>query len=179
MSVSLVIDPLPIVIDELRLDHMPTITITAILHASQPITVLSWHNIFYLQLNQERANFVCQDLTSDQILHTELTKGPRRSGISMKKGSNDGKYYHTLEPETPAVFTAASVLASRVKHGDPVLVAGHRYRYGLREGEGIKWWWYGTKEEVLEGPGESAGYRQPSGDFIDFGIVEPVEFDVV
>ncbi|KAI9836064.1 MAG: hypothetical protein M1819_001675 [Sarea resinae] len=176
ISVDLAIDP-PSFIPG-GSDPLPSLSITATSHATQPITIFTWPTVFNLDLSQKRANFTCLDLTSDAPLRLELTKGPKRTAFNREKGGSDDVFFQTLEPETPTTFKAPFKLACRTTEGRDAIVPGHRYRFGVREGEQVPWWRYGSKEDVMAPAGEWAGLGDPSGGPLALGDVAPVEFEV-
>ena len=91
----------------------------------------------------------------------------------------DGK---PLEAGVPVTFTHGFVLAcraARAPDSNPLLVKGHRYRFAMREGGGVTWWKYGTKDEVMSAPGEDSAFDEPENEPILFDQDVSVEFDVV
>lgn len=155
---------------------IPKISLTATLHADHPITMYTWGNLFDLKLSQQRFNFTCFDLTADSPLRVETKKGGRRSGfVHREKGGPDEPHFHTLYPATPRTFTDDFDLAKRSING---LQADHRYRFGVREGEMVHQWLYGTKEEVMSPPGTVCGFGEASGGPI-YIRVDPVDFEAI
>ncbi|KAL9095586.1 MAG: hypothetical protein Q9165_002018 [Trypethelium subeluteriae] len=163
ISVSLSIDP-----PSLALSTVVNLTVTAVSHASTPITVFTWPSIFNLDLAQKRANFTCVDLNT----------GPKRPGFSRELGGRDDAYFCTLEPEELVRFKAPFKLASRMGEGPHAVVPGHRYRFGVREGESVKWWRAGKREDVMSRPGEQSGLGDADGMPIVLYPVEAIEFEV-
>lgn len=176
VSIKLVIDPPSFAPGSL--ESPPFISITAISHALQPITIFTWPTVFNLALSQKRANFTCLDLTSNTPLRLELTKGPQRSGFSRTKDGPDDAFFQTLEPKIPVTFKAAFKLARRTTEGSDAIVEGHWYRFGVREGETVPWWRYGRKEDVMAPPGQRATLGEPSGEPITLELPAPVDFEV-
>jgi len=111
-------------------------------------------------------------------VHLEITKGPKRKGFSRTKDGSDDKYFCTLEPEIPVLFEAPFLLAGRGSSGDSAIVEGHSYRFSVREGESVKWWWYGKRDDILAPPGGYATLEPASGEPITLGQVEATEFNV-
>ncbi|KAI9706988.1 MAG: hypothetical protein M1820_004576 [Bogoriella megaspora] len=173
ISVALSIDP-----PSFALSENVTLNVTAVLHAQDPITIFTWPNIFNIDLAQKRANFTCEDLNTGFPMNLEITKGPQRSGFNHELGGRDDSYHDTLQPEEPVTFKGSFKLASRTDKGSHVLTPGHRYRFGVREGEKIQWWREGKKEDALLPPGDDANSDNPSGGPIVLESVEPVEFEV-
>jgi hypothetical protein len=58
------------------------------------------------------------------------------------------------------------------------LVPGHRYRLPVDEEANIGWWRYGTREQVLESPGQKLPENMywPSGEPVDLTKTTPIEF---
>ncbi|KAF5000372.1 hypothetical protein FGRMN_1840 [Fusarium graminum] len=158
-----------------------TISITAILHASEPITIFTWHTIFNLGLAQRRKNFICTDLTTGSPLQLETTKGPKRPQFSFALNGCDDRYFLTLEPEVPITITHR-FLRSAGLEGDRVLTPGHKCLLEVRADEEAEWWRYGRKEDVMSPPGQftsKEGGEHANGPPIKLGHVIPVEFEVV
>ncbi|KAF1347177.1 hypothetical protein BDV97DRAFT_358728 [Delphinella strobiligena] len=176
ISLDLVIDP-PRFAPGIR-NSTPTMSLTAILHASQPITIFTWPTVFNLHLGQKRTNFSCHDLTSDLPLQLELAKGPQYPGFSRSKDGPDDTFFQTLEPEVPVTFSAPFKLAHRTTEGRHSIATGHRYRFAIRHGEIVRWWRYSRKEDVMVPPGEPDGLNEPSGEPIVLTGVLPVNFEV-
>ncbi|KAG5756146.1 hypothetical protein H9Q72_001081 [Fusarium xylarioides] len=179
ISVSLSIDP-PTFTRGSVSPPSATITITATLHASEPITIFTWHTIFNLELAQRRKNFICTDLTTGLPLQLETTKGPKRPQFSYELGGHDDQYFITLEPEKPTIITHR-FLRSAGLEGDRVFKPGHRYQLKVRDNEEAEWWRYGKKEDVMSPPGQSSpkeGCEDPSGLPIRLSPIDPVEFEV-
>jgi hypothetical protein len=156
----------------------PSIFIVAVSHASQLITIFTWPTVFNLSLSQKRYNFTCLDLTTGTPLHLETTKGPKRPGFSRTRDGLDDKYFCTLEPEIPVLFEAPFLLATRISTGENAIMEGHSYRFSVREGETVQWWWYGKKEDILAPPGQYATLEPASGEPIKLGKVESINFKV-
>ena len=107
----------------------------------------------------------------------ELTKGPKRAGFSHERGSPDDKYHHTLEPGQPLKISHPFGLAFRSAEGPRSLTAGHRYAFGVRQGEQVDWWREGRMEDVLVPPGQSDQIE--SGEPIVLDTAGPIEFTVL
>lgn len=149
-------------------------------HASEPITIFTWHTIFNLRLAQRRKNFICTDLTTGSPLQLESTKGPKRPQFSFALGGRDDDYFITLEPQKPMVITHR-FLRSVALEGDRAFLPGHKYRLEVREDEEAEWWRYGMKEDVMSPPGQfvaKEGCEHASGPPIKLGPIAPVEFEV-
>ncbi|KAF2239303.1 hypothetical protein EV356DRAFT_572743 [Viridothelium virens] len=173
ISVSLSIDP-----PSFSPGAAVNLTVTAVSHAWTPITIFTWPSIFNLDLAQKWANFTCVDLNTAIPLHLELTKGPKRPGFSRELGGRDDAYFCTLEPEESVTFQASFKLASRTTEGPHAIVPGHRYRFGVREGENVEWWRAGKREDVMSRPGEESGLGDASGMPIVLYPVEAIEFEI-
>ncbi|KAF4962841.1 hypothetical protein FSARC_9084 [Fusarium sarcochroum] len=150
LSITLTISPLKFT---RRAESPPSISITAILHADEPITIFTWHTIFNLKLAQRRKNFVCTDLTTSSRVELATTKGPKRSAFSSELGGPDDEYYCTFEPETPVTFKHR-FLRSHALEGEQAFTPGHAYCLEVREDEEVSWWRYGKKEDVMSPPGQ-------------------------
>jgi hypothetical protein len=154
-----------------------SITLSTTLSHPTPITIYTWPSVFHLDLAQQRRNFFCIDLSNDdEPVVLELTKGGRRSShISLMLGGVHDQYLHTLVPGKPVEFTAPFFLATRL---DRPLIAGHRYRFGFSEGESIKYWMEGTREEVMSPPEVNAPFDKGSRKIM-LELGPPIEFDVL
>ena len=176
MDVSLSVEPSTFVPGR---SARPTLTLTAISRATQPITIFTWPTIFNLGLSQERTNFTVHDLTSDTAISTETTKGPRRMEFSRNTGSGDDEFFVTLQPEVPRVFSHSFALAMHEADCRPSLQEGHRFRFAVSEGEVVQHWWYGIRKDVMASSWRPrVGLLAPSGEPIQLISVEPLEFDI-
>ncbi|KAM0719340.1 hypothetical protein Q7P37_005245 [Cladosporium fusiforme] len=175
ISVTLSIKPTNFLVgDEVEL------SVTAVSHASECITILTWPTIFNLDLAQRRRNFKCVDLKDPESeIRLALSAGPKRGAFNRARGSNDDKYFHTLEPEKPLVFSDTFGIAHRASHGSPYFLPGHRYRFGVQEDEEIRWWRKGTRDEVMTPEGSSGGMGNASGKPIMLTNIEPIEFTIL
>ncbi|KAF5563769.1 NCP1-NADPH-cytochrome P450 reductase [Fusarium phyllophilum] len=179
ISVSLSIDPSTFTRGSVS-PPSATISITATSHASEHITIFTWHTIFNLKLAQRRKNFICTDLTTGLPLQLESTKGPKRPQFSYEFGGHDDQYFITLEPEKPTTITHRFLRTAGLE-GDRVFKPGHRYQLKVRDNEEAEWWRYGRKEDVMSPPGQSSpkdGCEDPSGPPISLSPIDPVEFEV-
>ncbi|KAI9712512.1 MAG: hypothetical protein M1828_001693 [Chrysothrix sp. TS-e1954] len=154
------------------------LSITAISHAQTPLTIFTWPTIFHLDLAQRRRNFTCVDLETTEPLQLETTKGGKRPAFSRELGGKDDAHFRTLEPKEPVTFSGPFKLANRMVEGLYALVPGHRYQFGVQNGEGVSWWKEGRKEDVLAPRGEDAGLGEAGGKPIVFEGIEPVDFKV-
>ena len=147
------------------------LSITATSHASTPITIFTWPTISNIRLALKRKNFECVDLDINTPLNLEITKGGKRGGFTSRSGSSDEKYFYTLMPGEPLVFTSPFKIANR-RGATP----GHLYRFGVSRGEKLEWWTAGTKEEVLTPPGEPAGLEKNGDEPIELNDIDDIEF---
>ena len=154
------------------------LSVIAVSHAPIPITIFTWPTIFNLNLAQKRANFTCVDLNTNESVRLELTKGPKRPGFSRMLGGRDDAWFQTLKPNEPLTFQGPFQLAFRANDQLKGLVPGHRYRFGVREGETIEWWREGRKEDVMSPPREESSLEGASGRPIVFDPIEAIEFEV-
>jgi hypothetical protein len=154
-----------------------SITLSTTLSHPTPITIYTWPSVFHLNLSQQRKNFFCIDLSNnDEPVMLELTKGGRRSGhISLMLGRVHDQYLRTLVPRKSVEFTAPFFLATRL---DRPLIAGHRYQFGFSEGESIKYWMDGTREEVMSPSGMNAPFDKGSRKTL-LNLGPPIEFEVL
>ena len=158
------------------------LSITAISHASTPITIFTWPNVFNLKLAQRRKNFKCVDLDTGEPLNMELTKGGKRPGFRHDRDSMDDKYHLTLEPGRPLKVSESFGLARWPAEGRHTLTPGHRYAFEVRHGEKVDWWKEGTREDVLAPPGqieELGSSGGVTGEPIVLEIAGPVVFTVL
>lgn len=157
----------------------PILSTTATLSGDQPVTIFTWPTIFHLGQAQQRDNFVCNDLVSNESIKLGIWK-IRRAGFSRTKGEGDDECFVTLMPEIPVTFSESLAVASRVDNvtGTFVLPEGHSFRFGVHEGEKIEHWWYGTRDDVMV-PSEypEAELLPSSGEPIPLKA-EAVEFEV-
>jgi hypothetical protein len=153
------------------------LTLSATLSYSSPITIYTWPSVFNLNLAQRRKNFFCIDLSNDNApVKLETTKGGKRSGhISLELGGIDDEYFRTLVPEKPVDFTAPLIVATRP---NKPLVAGHRYRFGMNEGESILYWYEGTREQTMSPPGQDAPAAKDMRTIL-LDVGPPIEFEVL
>ncbi|KAK5162956.1 uncharacterized protein LTR77_011010 [Saxophila tyrrhenica] len=158
----------------LNWEQRPKISITVTSQATRPITIFTWPTIFHLSLAQSRDNFTCLDLTTESAMRLSTTRGPQRQPFSRTKGHSDEQYFCTLDPGVPVIFSGGLRVASSVAGG---LQAGHRYRYGVQEGEQVQWWRWGRKDGVLAPSGQIEDLDDPDGEPIMISA-EPVEFEV-
>ncbi|KAF4969868.1 hypothetical protein FZEAL_10150 [Fusarium zealandicum] len=156
ISVTLAIDPPKFT---RRAESPPSISLTAIFHAAEPIAIFLWHSVFNPKLAKRR-NFTCMDLTTGTALELETTKGPKRSESSSELGGTDDEYYCTLQPERPVTFTH-KLIRSHALEGERAFVPGHTYRLKVRDDEEINWWRYGRKEDVLVPQGNPCRDKAP------------------
>ncbi|KJX96954.1 hypothetical protein TI39_contig594g00016 [Zymoseptoria brevis] len=101
-----------------------TLTITANLDFTGPITIHTWPTV----------NLCIKDA------------GKRSGFVNRQIGGDDDQYLVTFYPNTPLTFTDEFAPASRP---DRPLKPGHRYRFGLSETNSFSKWMHGTREEVL------------------------------
>jgi hypothetical protein len=147
------------------------LSVTVTSHASTPITIFTWPTIFNTHLALKRKNFECVDLDTNTPLNLEITKGGKRGGFTSSSGSSDEKYFYTLMPAEPIKFTTPFKITNRGG-----VMAGHRYRFGVRRGEKLEYWTAGTKEEVLTPPGEPAGLTKNEDGPIELNNVDDIDF---
>lgn len=174
-------------------EDLPTLTISVTSHASHPITACTYATVLNPQLALKRKNFSVFNLTTNQRVWTQLGE-LHRTPLRRQLGHSDEKYFLTLLPETPITITHPFSLVGRWKRRDPdkgltkiprainykgevfrsYLEPGHKYRFGVAEGQGIGWWRYGTKEEVLAPPGAPSGkgWSEPAIKFVDVPDIE-------
>lgn len=163
----------------------PTLSVTAVLHADRPITVLTWATILD---PEKRRNFWADDLGSELPVpvHLEILKCVKRINAP------DQRYYLTLHPDTPTTVSCPFWVAHRINHRGSndghtrihrlrrewalYMEPGHRYRFGVADGEGIDQWRWGTKDEVLG----ARGFKLREVDErIVFDRVRPVEIELL
>nr|POF25982.1 hypothetical protein CFP56_22130 [Quercus suber] len=179
LSTTLSISPSAFHLSSENSQEPPIITLEVTSHAHRPITIFTWPTIFNLDLSQRRASFVCLDLTADEPLHLELTKGPKRPAFSRRAGGRDDAHFHTLEPETPVRFCAQFKLAKRMTEAKGALVPEHRYRFAVSEDERVAWWRYGTRADVLTPMGHAAELGPASGPPLALDGIAAIEFRVL
>lgn len=154
----------------------PRIAVTATSYASEPVTICSFETLLNLSLSQYRHNFTCRDLETNDFVWMNEVKGPHRGPIRRSKNSRDDKYFVTLQPGVPYHVACEFYLAKRplwqsedcsrdkylhlpTLHGTSTflnyLESGHSYIFSVADTENIKWWWFGTRGDVLEPEGSS------------------------
>ncbi|KAF2141576.1 uncharacterized protein K452DRAFT_298283 [Aplosporella prunicola CBS 121167] len=130
------------------IEPLPELSISATLHATQPITIFTWPSIFNPSVALVRHNFFAEDLTTGEPVRMDTSKIKRRAYMHQR-GDFDEKYHFTLHPGSTTVVS---------HHFHPMrFKPGHQYRLGVTEGEALPdWlWWWGTFDDVLspeEGP---------------------------
>jgi hypothetical protein len=149
------------------------LSIIATSHASSPITIFTWPTIFNASLALKRKNFECLDLDTNTPLRLEITKGGKRAGFSFKRGSADEEYCYTLMPEEPIKFTSPFKIINY--RG---IIPGHRYRFGVHQGEKLEWWAAATKDEVFEASGEPGGRTMYDEEPIELTGINDIEFEI-
>lgn len=173
MSATLALDP-----STLRESEAFELSATIISHAPCPITILAYSTILDIREAQKRtnsgANFQCVDLDTNIPVRLQDQACGRWGNISHKMENEDSQYFHTLNPEVPYKFSGPCLVSHRE------LAPGHRYRVSVDKQANIGWWRYGTKEEVLEAPGQRLPQYmlRPSGGPISLTNTTPVEFTV-
>lgn len=157
----------------------PTITLTAVSHYHEPITIFTHSTIFNLGLSQRRSNFICHDITTADIkpLRLNFSKGGKRPAFSRELGGSDDRFFVTLEPETPTEFQGP-FRRPNGSRDQSSLEVGHRYWFGVKDGQVVAWWWVGRKAEVMAPPAERASLGEASGEAIAVKV-EGVEFEVL
>ncbi|KAJ5205278.1 hypothetical protein N7472_001726 [Penicillium cf. griseofulvum] len=176
ISITLAITPPTF---SLNTSPQPTITLTAVSHYPEPITLFTQPTIFNLGLSQRRSNFMCHDITTpdSKPLRLDITKGGKRPAFNRESGGSDDRFFVTLHPETPTKFQEVFLLANR--SGDQnTLEIGHRYWFRIKEGEVVPWWRVGGKAEVMAPPGERSSLGEASGGPITLKA-EGVQFEVI
>jgi hypothetical protein len=192
VSLSISIDPSTCSVNS---ENLPTLSLTVTLHASRPIMLCTYGTILNPKLALRQRNFSVFDLTANQRVWTEIGQ-IHRCALRRRLGDSDEKYYLTLLPETPVTITHPFSLVSRWRNRDPdkaltrsprasdykgevfrnYLEPGHKYRIGV-EGQGLGWWRYGTKEEVLAPAGappseNSCSWTEPGIAFLNVPDIE-------
>jgi hypothetical protein len=173
ISVTLALNP-PI----LKENEAVELSATVISHAPHPITILTYSSILNLDLAQtlqrSSGNIHCFDLDTDTPVRLQHRVSGRRNPISHKLDDSDSQYYHTLQPGVPYKFSYPCVVSCQE------LVPGHSYCLSVDAGETVEWWRYGTKEDVLESPGQVLPQHMlsPSGGPITLANTAPIKFTV-
>ncbi|KAJ5822540.1 hypothetical protein N7447_004880 [Penicillium robsamsonii] len=157
----------------------PTITLTAMSHYYEPITLFTQPTIFNLGLSQRRNDFICHDITTADTkpLCIDITKGGKRPGFNRGLGGSDDRFFVTCDPETPTEFQEGFRLANRSVDQN-TLEVGHRYWFEIKEGQVVSWWRAGRKAEVMATPGERASLGEANRGPITLQV-EGVEFEVL
>ncbi|KAJ5787344.1 hypothetical protein N7457_002334 [Penicillium paradoxum] len=156
-----------------------TITLTATLHYTEPITIFKHGTIFNLALNHSPSNFDCEDITTENAepINIGIKKGCKRPAFSREYGGRDDRFFVTLYPETPILFEGVFHLAKRsCQH--VVFQPRHKYRFATKQGETVDWWRVGEKKNAMTSPGEFAVLGEASGSPISLGMQE-VELEVL
>lgn len=173
ISVQLAIDPPQFIRGS---PPMPTLSVTATSHATEPITIFTPGTIFNLNQAQKRRNFTCLDLTANTPIQMEITKGGKRVAYRRAFGHHDERFFWTLDPEVSVTFTDSFM--PRVHQPPPNTFPAHQYRLGVSDEEVVSWWRHGRKEEVLAPAGTTASLDEPSGPPIQLMPVAPVDFEI-
>lgn len=169
ITISIAIEPASYSLSQSK--ELPNLSITVQSHASRPITVFTFATVLNPRLALMRKNFYCVDEATGKPVWLERTKGPQRPAFRRRLGDTDEQYFLELQPEQPTTITCPFVLASGWKHRGQTgpqgrtsevshvylgreyqnfLEPGHSYRFGIADDECLRWWRYGTKDEVLE-----------------------------
>lgn len=154
ISATLALEP-----PELTEDEAVELSITAVLHASHPITICTHGTILNMKMAQiyrrpTRKIFTCVDLDTNLPLKLQRITCTWRMPIRYGIEDSDSQYFHTLQPEVPYKFSDSCTIQCRK------LAAGHRYRLSMGEEDKVDCWQYGVKEDVLISPGEELSGKQ-------------------
>lgn len=147
-------------------------------HTSCPITILTYGSILDLNLAQRLKKsspyFQCVDLDTSTHVQLQTRTCGRRSSIRHKLDHSDSRYFHTLQPEVPYKLSSPCFVSNQE------LNPGHKYCLLVDEEQKVSWWREGTKDEVLESPGQElpAHMLEPSGDPITLTGIVPIDFMV-
>ena len=160
LSVSLALEPQ--VYNRITDTTLPTLTIEAVLDASKPITICTWHTILKPRQALQQRGFEIIDKSTNCPVR-QLTKKNKRSAIKRQFGIPDEQLFVTLLPQVPyTVGTSFRPLQNGIEdaEGEPVLgmrglkKGAYTLRVSREEKNGrIGWWRYGTKEDNLEPAG--------------------------
>ena len=145
----------------LRLGEAATLTVTATLTHTAPVTIFTWGTIFDTDLSLSQG-YKCTDLTTNASVAVE-TRKKKRHAFRHDLGSPDEVYHRTLEPGKTTVFTGSFLLAQQCYNDSYKLTAGHRYRFEPRGQNVVSRWWNGRKEEVMSPPGQRAALQDDTG----------------
>lgn len=160
-------------------DEEVKLELTATSNYPSPITIFTWPTILNPDLAQSLGNFTCVDLADQQTdLYSADTPGPNRMILTRARGGQDEEFFHTLEPNKPAVFSAAFGAAYAASHGSLVFLPDHRYRFGVQEGSRIRWWKKGIRDEIMTPEGSSGALGKASGKPIMLTNIDPIEFSI-
>lgn len=173
ISVTLGLDPTSITESEAM-----ELSVTAVSHASYQITILDYWTIFNVgfaqSLRRSSGNFHLHDIDTNTELDLQDIGCKKRGAIRYELDHSDSQYFHTLHPDIPYKFSGPC----HVSHME--LVPDHRYRLSVGEEEKVGWWKEGTKEDVLQSPGNKLLEYPPksSGDPIIIRNIAPIDFTV-
>ncbi|KAI9880631.1 MAG: hypothetical protein M1830_001982 [Pleopsidium flavum] len=182
----------------------PTLSLTAISHASRPLTILTWHTLLYPHLALRQSAFRITDLTTGTRV-AQTTVQLSRAPLQRRVGSPDEQLFLTLFPEQPVTVNtpfgypvepngpprpeghpgrmreSARGAIPRSVCGVDGLVVGGEYELSVCGGLEVWWWRWGTRKEVLEPEGSREAELGDSeeGFEIDGEGIDSVIFHVV
>ncbi|KAJ5592054.1 uncharacterized protein N7459_002423 [Penicillium hispanicum] len=160
---------------------LPEFTVTALSHFPGPITIFTYTTIFHLKLSLRRSDFSCIDITTDDatpVPEMDDSRGGRHSAFTRESGGRDDRYFLTLEPGIPVKFQEAFYRAIRRPDEPDLFESGHKYRMAIKDGETIRWWRWGRKEEVMAPPGKRVSLGPAKEEPIPLQA-DPLEFEVI
>ncbi|KAI1084615.1 hypothetical protein F5B20DRAFT_522352 [Whalleya microplaca] len=172
----------------------PTLSVTAALHASSPITVLIWHSALHPHLALRQGAFQITDLSTATVVK-QLSIMLSRAPIQRKLGGPDDAHFVTIYPETPVTVStlfgnpsgvagkplpeghegrlrqaAGGMAVARSVCGVDGLRLGTRYRLeivdGVHRSLTVDWWKWGTRDEVLAKECEPADLGEGDGSLV-------------
>lgn len=182
----------------------PLLSISAVSHASRPLTILTWHTLLHPHLALRQSASRITDLTSGAEVG-QTTVQLSRAPLQRRAGAADEQFFLTLFPEQPVTVntplgypvgangpsrpeghpgrlrqSARGAIPRRVCGVDG-LVVGRHYQLSVYGGLEVHWWRWGTREEVLEPEGSrNADLGESEERFeIDGKEIQPVTFRVI
>lgn len=97
--------------------------------------------------------------------------------MERRIGGFSDKWLHTLVPGQTVEFATSFDVGKRERHP---LTVGHRYRFGINEGQRVEDWLEGTRAEVMVAPWEDEpSVEDRRGERIEVILPEGIEFEVL
>ena len=146
------------------------LVITAVSHASCPITI--WSYMTALNMRSIPKALIITHVDTDISVSTQEMFFTRQGWVVHP---ND-RYFHTLLPEQPFTFSKP-IRAQFLKELE--CLPG-QYRVAVKDSTKLRWWKEGTREEIVPPPGQKPADDMyvASGEPIVLNDIQPIEFTI-